>query len=86
MFSLLYGPTLTSVHDYWKHHSYDNMELYFVGKVMSVLSNTLSRFVTAFLSRSKPHNFMDAVTIRSDFGAQENKVCRCFHFFPIYLP
>ena len=25
---------------------------------------------------------MAAVTILSDFGAQENKVCRCFHFFP----
>ena len=22
MLSLLYGPTLTSVHDYWKNHSY----------------------------------------------------------------
>ena len=22
----------------------------------------------------------------SDFGAQENKVCHCFHCFPIYLP
>ena len=27
-------------------------------------------------------NFMAAVTIRSDFGAQENKVCRCFPLFP----
>ena len=27
---------------------------------------------------------MAAVTICSDFGAQENKVCHCFHFFPIY--
>ena len=26
------------------------------------------------------------VTICSDFGAQENKVCYCFHCFPIYLP
>ena len=25
---------------------------------------------------------MAAVTILSDFGAQENNVCRCFHFFP----
>ena len=25
------------------------------------------------------------VTICSDFGAQENKICHCFHFFPIYL-
>ena len=29
---------------------------------------------------------MAAVTICSDFGAQENKVCHCFHCFPIYLP
>ena len=25
---------------------------------------------------------MAAVTICSDFGAQENKICNCFHFFP----
>ena len=31
-------------------------------------------------------DFMAAVAIHSDFGAQENKVCHCFHFFPIYLP
>jgi len=30
-------------------------------------------------------NFMAAVTICSDFGAQENKVCHRFHCFPIYL-
>ena len=29
---------------------------------------------------------MAAVTIYSDFGAQENKVCHCFHCFAIYLP
>ena len=28
---------------------------------------------------------MAAVTICSDFGAQENKMCHCFHCFPIYL-
>ena len=26
-FSLLYGPTLTSIHDYWKNHSFDYMDL-----------------------------------------------------------
>ena len=31
-------------------------------------------------------NFMAVVTVHSDFGAQENKVCHCFHFSPIYLP
>ena len=25
--SLLYGPTLTSVHDYWKNHSFDYLDL-----------------------------------------------------------
>ena len=32
-------------------------------------------------------NFLAAITICSDFGAQENKVSvYCFHCFPIYLP
>ena len=31
-------------------------------------------------------NFVAVVTVLSDFGAQENKVCHCFHFFPFYLP
>ena len=52
----------------------------FVSKVISLLFNILSRFVMAFLPRSKSLNFMAAVTVHSDFGAQENKICRCFHF------
>ena len=59
----------------------------FVGKVMSLLLNMLSRLVITFLPRSKRlFNFMAAVTIRSDFGAQKNKASHCFHCFPIYLP
>ena len=57
----------------------------FVGKVMSLLFNVLFRLVIPFLPRSK-HLFMAAVTVCSDFGVQENKICHCFHFFPIYLP
>ena len=45
-----------------------------VGKVMSLLLNMLSRLVITFLPRSKCLNFMAAVTICSDFGAQKNKV------------
>ena len=44
----------------------------FVGKVMSLLFNKLSRLVTTFLSRSKCLNFIAAVTIYSDFGVQKN--------------
>ena len=58
----------------------------FAGKVMSLLFNMLSRLVIAFLPRSRHLNFMAAVTICSDFGAQENKISHCFHCFPIYLP
>ena len=47
--SLLYGPTLTSVHDYWK--SVDNR--IFVGKVRSLIFNTQSKFVIVLLPRSK---------------------------------
>ena len=49
--SLLYAPALTSIHDYWKSHSFDYTDL--CRKMMSLLLNTLSRFVIAFLPRSK---------------------------------
>ena len=58
----------------------------FVGKVMSPLCNMLPKFVIAFLPRSMCLNFMAAVTICSDFGAQENTTCHCLDCFPIYLP
>ena len=58
----------------------------FVGKVMSLLFNMLSRLVHSFPSKEQASfNFMAAVTICSDFGAQENKVSHCFHCFTIYL-
>ena len=43
MLSFLYSPTLTSIDDHWT----------FVGKVMSLLFNMLSRLVITFLPRSK---------------------------------
>ena len=49
--SLIYGPTLTSIHDYWENHSLTIWT--FVSKVISLLFNTLYRFVIVFLPRSK---------------------------------
>ena len=49
--SLLYDPTLTSVHTTGKTIALTICT--FVGKVMSLLFNMMSRFVTAFLPRSK---------------------------------
>ena len=50
--SLLCGPIHISIHDYWRNHSFDYKWM-FVGKVTSLLFNTLSRFDKAFLPRSK---------------------------------
>ena len=56
----------------------------FVGKVMSLLFNMLSRLVIAFLPKSKHLLILWlAVTICSDFGAPQNNVS---HYFSIYLP
>ena len=58
----------------------------FVGKVMSLLFNTLSRFAIALFPRSK-HLLISWLQSPSavNFGAQENKVV-CFHCFLICLP
>ena len=58
----------------------------FVSKVMSLLTNTPFRFVIAFLPRSKCLLISWLQSPSSDSGAQENKVCYCFHCFPMYLP
>ena len=59
----------------------------FVGRVMSLLFNMLSRLVITLLPRSKRLliSWLQ-VTICSDFGDHEYKVCHCFHCFPIYFP
>ena len=58
----------------------------FVGRVMSLLFDMLSRLVIAFLPRIQAFfNFMAAVTICSDFGDQENKVL-LFPLFPHLFP
>ena len=46
----------------------------FVGKIISLLFKMLSRLVITFLPRSKSFNFMAAITISSDFGAQKYKI------------
>ena len=45
------SPTLTSIHNYWKNHSFDLMELCWQSNYL--LFNMLSRLVIAILPRSK---------------------------------
>ena len=83
--SFLYSTTLTTIHEYWKMIALTRWTS--VGKVMSLLFNMLTRLVIILSSKEQASfNFMAAVTICSDFGAQESKLCHCFHCFPIYLP
>ena len=42
MLNLVYGPPLTSVHDYWKNHSFNYTQT-FVSEVISLLFISLSR-------------------------------------------
>ena len=52
--------------------------LNFVGKVMSLLFNKLSRLVIAFLSRNK-HLLISWLQSPSSVVFEPNKVCHCFH-------
>ena len=76
-----YGLPLTSIHDYRKNHSFNYTDICWQSNVSAVqVGHSL------FSKEQASFNFMAAVTICSNFGAQENKVCHCFHCFLIYLP
>ena len=57
----------------------------FVGKEISLLFNILSRLVVTFLPRSK-HLWISWLQSPSAMILEPNKVCHCFHCFPIYFP
>ena len=58
-----------------------------IGKIMSLLFNMLSRLVITLLPRSK-HLLISWLQSPSTVILEppQNKVCHCFHYFPIYLP
>ena len=77
----LYGPIL---HPYMTTGKTVTLTVQtFVGKVMSLLFNMLSRFVIAFL----PKNKSLLISLLSEMILAAKKInCHCFHFFPIYFP
>ena len=78
--SLLYGSTPISLHHYWKTIAW---------LCRLLLPKWCLCFLICCLGLSKEKvyfNCMSAFMICSDSGAQENKICHCFHFPPIYLP
>ena len=82
---LLYGPTLTSIHDYWKNTALTILT--FVGKVMSLFFNMLSRSVIVFLPKSKRLLVSRLQSSSAEIlEAKKIEICHCFHFFPFFLP
>ena len=80
--SLFHCLAFTSIHDYWKNHSFVYT---FVGK--ECLCFLICCLGHCFSSKEQASfNLMAAVTVHGYFGAQENKVSHCFHCFPFYLP
>ena len=51
----------------------------FVGKIMSLFFNMLSRLIITYLPRSKHLLILIAGTIWSDFGALQNKLSHCYN-------
>ena len=77
MLSLLYGLALTSIHDYWKNHSFDYMHLWQQSDAFAF--QYAVEFCHSFPSKEQvSFNFKSTVIIRSDFGAQENKIYHCY--------
>ena len=66
----LYSPALTTVCYYWEEHSLGYMDLYQESNVSALHHTVMSS------------DLMAAVTIRSDFRAQEEEICHYFHLFP----
>ena len=81
MFSLLYGPTLTSIHDYWKNYNYDYMDFFWQSDV-SAFKNAVKVFRSFSSKKQVSFNFVAAVTVCSDFGAQEDKN---LSLYPLFL-
>ena len=73
--SLLYVPTLTSVHNYWKIMVLTIQN--FINKVMYLPFNMLSIFIIYLLPRTQQ---VAEIIVLSNFGAPQNKICQLFHF------
>ena len=82
---LLYGPAPTTIHDHWEDHRLDYM--------YHCWQSNISAFQHAVwvchgfpAKKQSSSDFMAAVTICSDFRAEEEEICHNFHHFPFYFP
>ena len=81
MLSFLHSPTLTPYTTTGKTIALTRQT--FVGKVMSLLFNMLSRLLITFFPRSK---CLLISWLQSSSAVQKYKVWHCFHYLPIDFP
>ena len=72
---------LTSIHNYWKNHSLDKMDLCWQSNV-----SAFEYAVKTFLPRTKRLLISWLQSPSAVFWSPQNKDSDCFHCFPIYLP
>ena len=78
--SLLCCPNFTSIHDYWKNHTLTIWTS--VGNVMSLLFNTLSRFVIVSNKRQTTFHCMTSVTVCSNLEPKKKNSVAVSIFSP----
>ena len=79
-----YGPTLTSVCDYWENHSFDYIYKHLLTKWCLCFLNILSRFVIAFIWGTSIF-LISWIQSQSTMILEPKKIV-CSHCFCIYLP
>jgi len=83
LLTILYAPTVTSIHDNWKN-SFDYTELIQQSNVFAF--KNVARLVITFLQTSK-HLLISWLQSSSAVILEPLKInSHCFHCFPIYLP
>ena len=76
-----YGPTLLSIHDYWKNHSFDYLDCCWENYVL--LFNMLCRFVRAFLPKSRHLLFHGCSYYMQRFWRPRKYNLSLFPLFPL---
>ena len=84
-FCLLYRPALITVRGPWEDHSLDSTDLCRQSNV-SAFQHTVQVCHRFPAKKQSSSDFMAAVTVCSDSGAQEKEISHYFHLFPFYLP
>ena len=76
----LCGPTITSIHDYWRNHSFDQMDLCWQS---NILAFQYAMLVITFLPRSKCLliSWLQSPS-QVILETKKRKTCHCFYFFP----